>query len=83
MNIREARGLLKMTQREAIKRAAKDDVILTQTTLSRMETGNLPIALNYSTWLAKRLIAKRKLYDRVRDMPSGILAACIKHREEI
>lgn len=82
MNIREARELLNMNQREAATNATAAHVAITQAAICRMETGRLPIAIDYATWLAAQVI-QRKQYKRVQDMPVGVLVSCIRNRSEI
>lgn len=76
----DARQVLGYRQRDICKLAYIYKIVLTQTMLSNMETGRLPIALDYSAWLGEQVLNR---YRRVADMPVGILAECIRNREEI
>jgi transcriptional regulator with XRE-family HTH domain len=79
VNIREARRMLKLSQREMIAYAKTARFELTQTALSNMENGKSPVDERYARWLGFRIMDR---YKRVADMPVGILAECIKNREE-
>ncbi len=79
MTLIEAREQLKMSQRQAAQRATIAGIMVAQSDISKMETGRLPIALDYGAWLGEQVL---KRYRKIADMPPGILAACIKNRSE-
>lgn len=77
MNIREAREMLRLSQREAAEGAG-----IPQAAVSRMETGRLPIAAHYAEWLAAQVIEKKR-YKRIQDIPPKVLAKAIRERKEM
>lgn len=80
MTLVEAREQLKMSQRQAAQRATIAGIIIAQSDISKMETGRLPIALDYSAWLGEQVLRR---YKRIADMPANILAQCIRNRSDI
>jgi hypothetical protein len=80
MSITEARETLHKSQRQVCEIASRDGVVIYQSALSQMESGKIPADREYKVWLNRQLLTKGQ---RIADMPTKLLAACIKERVEI
>lgn len=80
MDVLEARKRLGLSQREMIAFAKTARIELTQTSLSNMENGKSQADERYARWLGFRVMDR---YKRIADMPTCILAECIKNRSDI
>lgn len=80
LTLRAMREELGLPGRSCAVWAITDRVKVSQSAISQMESGKLPIDKKYAAWLERKIYGR---YKRIADMPTRVLAKRIRCREEI